>query len=75
MYIARKLRQRNIVAYVLYMMQVEDTLRAYDLDIERLQREYLSRFDYDDEQVPENRSRAGSEQRHRRFGAAPHRVA
>ena len=53
MYIARKLRQRNIVAYVLYMMQVEDTLRAYDLDIERLQREYLSRFDYDDGQLEE----------------------
>ena len=53
MYIARKLRQRNIVAYVLYMMQVEDTLRAYDLDIERLQREYLSRFDDDDEQLEE----------------------
>lgn len=51
MYIARKLRQRNIVAYVLYMMQVEDTLRAYDLDMERLEREYLPRFDYDDEQL------------------------
>lgn len=53
MFIARKLRQRNIVAYVLYMMQVEDILRACDLDAERLEREYLSRFDYDDEQLQE----------------------
>ncbi|MBQ2456702.1 MAG: DUF4924 family protein, partial [Bacteroidaceae bacterium] len=29
MYIARKLRQSHVTAYVLYMYQVEDIIRAY----------------------------------------------
>lgn len=51
MYIAKKLRRQNLVAYVLYMYQVEDVIRTYDHDIERLAQEYLSRFDYDDQQL------------------------
>lgn len=51
MYIARKLRRQNLVAYVLYMYQVEDVIRTYGHDIERLAQEYLIRFDYDDEQL------------------------
>ena len=51
MYIARNLRKQNLIAYVLYMYQVEDVIRTYDLDIERLANEYLTRFDYDDEQL------------------------
>ena len=33
-YISEQLRQANIAEYLLYMWQVEDTIRAYDLDIE-----------------------------------------
>ncbi len=51
MYIAKKLRKQNLIAYVLYMYQVEDVIRTYDMDIERLANEYLTRFDYDDEQL------------------------
>lgn len=34
MYIAQKLRQENICEYLLYMWQMEDLLRASDLDID-----------------------------------------
>ncbi len=36
MKIASQLRRTNIAQYLLYMWQVEDLLRAYDLDIDRL---------------------------------------
>ena len=35
--------------YLLYMWQVEDTLRAYDLDVERMAREYIPQFGLDAE--------------------------
>ena len=44
MKIAKHLRDENICEHLLYMWQVEDTLRAYGLDEERIQREYVSRF-------------------------------
>lgn len=53
MYIANKLRQENIAAYLIYMFQVEDTIRAYGLDIERLRQDYLPRFGYNEEQMNE----------------------
>lgn len=36
MYISRQLKQQNIAEYLLYMWQVEDMLRANELDIERV---------------------------------------
>lgn len=51
MHIAKKLRKQNPVAYVLYMYQVEDIIRSYDCDMEQIVREYLPRFDYDDEEL------------------------
>ncbi len=53
MFIAKKLRQDNVAEYLLYMWQVEDILRAYRLDIDALQQNYLSRFQVDDEQRDE----------------------
>ncbi len=53
MYIAQKLRKQNITGYLLYMFQVEDTLRAYGLDLERIKQEYLVRFDYTTDQQAE----------------------
>jgi len=55
MFVAQKLRQQNIIGYVIYMFQVEDVIRAYDLDIERICQEYLPRFHYDDEAIPQVR--------------------
>ncbi|MBP3843404.1 MAG: DUF4924 family protein [Prevotella sp.] len=51
MFIAQELRQKNIVEYLLYMWQVEDIIRAYDCSLSRIRKEYISRFDYSDEQL------------------------
>lgn len=41
MYIASAKRKENIAEYLLYMWQVEDIIRAYGLDIDRLSAEYI----------------------------------
>ncbi len=53
MYIAQQLRQRNIAEYLLYMWQVEDTIRAFDCSLQRIRKEYVDTFDYDDGQKEE----------------------
>lgn len=53
MFISQELRKNNIAEYLLYMWQVEDTIRAFDCSLTRLRREYVVRFDYDDEQKEE----------------------
>ena len=50
MKIARQLKDTNISEYLLYMWQLEDTLRAFGCDADRLRDEYVSRFDYTDEE-------------------------
>ncbi len=45
MYIARRLKERNIAEYLLYMWQVEDILRACHLDIDELRRTYIDKFE------------------------------
>lgn len=44
MIVAQRLKQQNIAEYLLYMWQVEDILRAHQLDIDRLDASYLSQF-------------------------------
>ena len=53
MYIAQKLRKSHVTAYVLYMFQVEDIIRAYGLDADKICNQYLPRFNYTPEQVKE----------------------
>ena len=36
MYIAEQLKKKSVAEYLLYMWQVEDTLRAYGLDAEKM---------------------------------------
>ena len=45
MFIANELRKNNIAEYLLYMWQVEDTIRAFDCQLSRIRREYISQFD------------------------------
>ena len=45
MYIANELRKKNIAEYLLYMWQMEDTVRAFDCSLQRIKREYIERFD------------------------------
>ena len=47
---AQELRRKNIAEYLLYMWQVEDTIRAFGCSLSRIRREYIDRFDYTDEQ-------------------------
>ena len=47
MYIAEQLKKKSVAEYLLYMWQVEDTLRAYDLDVERMAREYIPQFGFE----------------------------
>ena len=53
MYISQELRKKNIAEYVLYMWQVEDIIRAYGCDLSTIRRDYISRFELDDEQRDE----------------------
>lgn len=53
MFIAKKLRSQSVSAYLIYMYQVEDLIRAYGLDTERIAKEYLPRFGYDEAQMKE----------------------
>ena len=53
MYISQELRKKSIAEYLLYMWQVEDIIRAYDCSLTRLRREYIARFDYDNDQISE----------------------
>ena len=53
MFVAQELRKTNIAEYLLYMWQVEDTIRAFGCSLSRIRREYIALFDYDDEQKEE----------------------
>ena len=44
MIIANQLRTKNRAEYLLYMWQIEDILRAYQLDIDIIKSQYLSQF-------------------------------
>ena len=48
MIIADKLSKANRAEFILYLWQVEDLLRAFQLDFERVKSEYLVRFDLDE---------------------------
>ncbi len=53
MYIANELRKTNIAEYLLYMWQIEDTIRAFGCSLSQIRRAYIDRFDYSDEQKEE----------------------
>ena len=53
MFIAQELRKKNIAEYLLYMWQIEDTIRAFGCSLSRIRREYIDRFDYTEEQKEE----------------------
>lgn len=48
MLIAREKRQTNIAEYILYMWQVEDLIRANQLDIDRIEQSIINGFDESD---------------------------
>lgn len=48
MFIADQLKKQSISEYLLYMWQVEDTIRAYGLDADRMDAEYIPLFKLDE---------------------------
>ena len=40
--IAKKLKQKNIAEYLIYMWQIEDMIRAYSLDIDLIEKELIN---------------------------------
>ena len=48
MIIAQNKRKENIAEYLLYMWQVEDIMRAYGLDINKIEASIIDRYDVDD---------------------------
>ena len=49
MLIARQKRQENIAEYLLYMWQIEDIIRANQLDINLIKQNVIDKFDQPDE--------------------------
>lgn len=47
MIISQQKRKENIAEYLLYMFQVEDTIRAYEFDINRIESELISQYQHD----------------------------
>ena len=53
MFVAKELRKKSIAEYLLYMWQIEDTIRAYGCSLTRIRKEYIDQFQYTDEQKGE----------------------
>ncbi len=51
MFLAKKIKEESEVGYILYMWQLEDIVRAYGCDAERIVAEYLPRFHYEGEML------------------------
>ena len=50
MIIASQKKKENIAEYLLYMWQIEDLIRAYGLDIDRIQQQIIDPYDISPEQ-------------------------
>lgn len=53
MFIAKSIREKSVVEYLLYMWQMEDLIRAYGCSLTRIRREYIDHFEYTDQQKDE----------------------
>jgi hypothetical protein len=55
MIVAEEKRKENIIEYILYMWQIEDMLRACNLDYEEVEQKIISGYDQPDEVMEEIR--------------------
>lgn len=53
MFVAKQLKETSVCEYLLYMWQVEDTIRAFGLDIDRIQTGYIADFQLTEERQRE----------------------
>ena len=49
MLVAREKRKSNVAEYILYMWQLEDMLRAMQMDIRQVERNVVSQFQVDED--------------------------
>ncbi|MBQ0048878.1 MAG: DUF4924 family protein [Bacteroidales bacterium] len=56
MFVAKELKDKNICEYLLYMWQVEDTIRAFGCDLSALDANYISLFKYGEEEMKQLRA-------------------
>ncbi|MBQ7570621.1 MAG: DUF4924 family protein [Bacteroidaceae bacterium] len=50
MFVAKQLKENSVCEYLLYMWQVEDTIRAFGLDADRIRKEYVAGLHLTEEQ-------------------------
>ncbi len=53
MYISQQLKQQNIAEYLLYMWQIEDLIRAYGFDVEKIKSSIVDPYPVTEEQKKE----------------------
>lgn len=53
MYISQQLKQQNIAEYLLYMWQIEDLIRAYGFDVEKIKLSIVDPYPVTEEQKKE----------------------
>ena len=53
MFVAKELRKNSIAEYLLYMWQMEDLIRVYGCSLPVIKREYLSKFNFTEDQQEE----------------------
>ena len=56
MHIAREKRKSNIAEYILYMWQIEDLIRAFQFDIDKINTELVSQYEASEEERIEIKS-------------------
>lgn len=55
MFTASQKRKENIAEYLLYMWQIEDIIRANDLDLDKIEKNIIDRYGLDDEKKKQMR--------------------
>lgn len=53
MYISQQLKQQNIAEYLLYMWQIEDLIRAYGFDVDKIKSSIVDPYPVSEEQKKE----------------------
>lgn len=53
MLIAKQKRKENIAEYILYLYQIEDLIRAFQLDIDLIESQLVSKYQVDDKTLAE----------------------
>ena len=53
MLVAKRIRKENIAEYILYLYQIEDLIRAFNLDLDMIREKLVKRYDVDDKTYEE----------------------